>query len=51
VFLDEINTNDNISGVLKEIIIDKRLQGRCLPTNLAIVAACNPYKFKSGKQM
>jgi len=47
IFLDEINTNENISGVLKEIIVDQRLLGELLPGNIAIVAACNPYKFKT----
>lgn len=51
MFLDEINTNEHISGLIKEVIIDKCLQGTPLPDNIAIVAACNPYKFKNEKQM
>lgn len=51
IFLDEINTNEHISGVLKEIIVDQCIQGQSLPTNISIVAACNPYKFKTAQQM
>lgn len=50
MFLDEINTNDNINGLIKEIIIDRRLQGKRIPSNICIVAACNPYKFKKEKE-
>jgi hypothetical protein len=46
MFLDEINTNDNINGLIKEIIIDRHIQGKKLQSNICIVAACNPYKFK-----
>jgi hypothetical protein len=44
VFLDEINTNSNISGLLKEIFIDRFVQGEALLDNIALVSACNPYK-------
>ena len=44
MFLDEINTNYHISGLLKEIIIDQHLLGDPLPSNISIVCACNPYK-------
>ena len=31
MFFDEINTNTNINGILKEILIDRYLQGKPLP--------------------
>lgn len=46
VFFDEINTNKNISGILKEILVDKRVNGKKLHKNLVPIAACNPYKSK-----
>ena len=46
LFFDEINTNKNISGLLKEILIDRRLEGRKIDKNILLLAACNPYKLK-----
>lgn len=43
LFFDEINTNMHIDGLLKEIMIDRRLRGDKLPENILLVAACNPY--------
>ena len=51
LFLDEINTNQNINGVLKELFIDKKIKGEPLPKNFEIIAAANPYKFKSKEEM
>jgi hypothetical protein len=28
LFLDEINTNENINGIFKEILIEKKIKGR-----------------------
>ena len=47
LFLDEINTNENINGILKEILIEKKIKGRDLPSNFIPIAAANPYKFKN----
>ena len=46
LFFDEINTNANISGLLKEILIDRRMEGRKINKNILLLAACNPYKLK-----
>ena len=50
MFFDEINTNENVSGLLKEILIDRHLKGKQLPENIRLVAACNPYKLKPEKK-
>ena len=50
MFFDEINTNENVSGLLKEILIDRHLKGKLLPENIRLVAACNPYKLKPKKK-
>jgi len=47
LFFDEINTNTHISGLLKEIFIDKHILGEPLESNIALVSACNPYKKRS----
>jgi E3 ubiquitin-protein ligase RNF213 len=46
LFFDEINTNENIAGLLKEILVDHRMEGSVLSKYLVPVAACNPYKLK-----
>jgi MoxR-like ATPase len=51
VFLDEINTNEHISGLLKEIIVDRHFKGKIIPENISLVAACNPYKERTEEQM
>ena len=51
IFFDEINTNENISGLLKEIVIDKHLLGKPLAPNIRVIAACNPYKLKKESQI
>ncbi len=47
--MDEINTNDNVNGILKEVLIDRRLLGRPLPEYVVPVAAGNPYKLRKEK--
>ena len=47
LFFDEINTNQNIDGVLKEILLDRKLKGKRLPFNIIPIAAANPYRFKN----
>lgn len=46
LFFDEVNTNYNINGLLKEIMIDRCLLGEKINDNISIVTACNPYKLK-----
>lgn len=48
LFFDEINTNEHVGGLLKEIVIDRRIDGYRLPKNIIPIAACNPYKLKKG---
>ena len=45
VFLDEINTA-SCMGLFKEIICDHSMRGTKLPSNLIVIAACNPYRFR-----
>jgi hypothetical protein len=49
LFFDEINTNIHIDGLLKEIVIDRKVRGQSLNPNILLVAACNPYQFKNKK--
>ena len=48
LFFDEANSTEAI-GVIKEVMCDKRVNGRSLKPNsgLKIIAACNPYKKHS----
>lgn len=50
VFLDEINTA-SILGLVKEIIVDRSLNGEPLEENIVIVAACNPVRKSSLSQV
>ena len=43
VFFDEANTTDSI-GLIKEIMCDRRLNGRPISKDLKFIAACNPYR-------
>lgn len=45
LFLDEANTNENINGLLKEILVDKKVNGIPLNSNIRPISACNPYKI------
>ena len=45
IFVDEVNTSSTM-GVFKELIIDHRLNGRDLPSNIVVIAACNPAREK-----
>lgn len=47
VFLDEINTC-NCMDLFKEIVCDRSVNGTILPQNLKIIAACNPYRLRTG---
>ena len=46
LFFDEINTNQHVTGLLKEIVIDRRMDGIPLKRHIIPIAACNPYKLK-----
>ncbi|KAJ8607696.1 hypothetical protein CTAYLR_007308 [Chrysophaeum taylorii] len=41
VFLDEVNTS-SVMGLFKEILIDHSILGKPLPSNVVVIAACNP---------
>ena len=43
VFFDEANTTDAI-GLIKEIMCDRRLNGKPVSKDLKFIAACNPYR-------
>ena len=45
LFLDEINTCDHM-GMLTEIICHHSCNGESLPSNLVLIAACNPYRLR-----
>lgn len=46
IFFDEINTTYCVNGILKEIIIDRHLNGKKISDNIIFIAACNPYEYK-----
>ena len=43
VFFDEANTTEAI-GLIKEVMCDRRLNGRPVSHDLKFIAACNPYR-------
>ena len=43
VFFDEANTTDAI-GLIKEIMCDRRVNGKPISQDLKFIAACNPYR-------
>ena len=43
VFFDEANTTDAI-GLIKEIMCDRRINGKPVSGDLKFIAACNPYR-------
>ncbi|KAL4512102.1 hypothetical protein ABPG72_005104 [Tetrahymena utriculariae] len=46
IFLDEVNTTYCVNGIIKEIIIDRHINGVKIKDNIVFVAACNPYQYK-----
>ncbi len=46
IFFDEFNTSENL-GLICEILTERKLLGVCLPDNMILLAACNPYKLRS----
>ena len=49
LFFDEINTNPNVGGILKEILVDRKMLGRPLPSHVVPIGAANPYKLRKNK--
>ena len=43
VFFDEANTTESI-GLIKEIMCDRRMNGRAVSRDLKFIATCNPYR-------
>ena len=43
LFFDEANTTEAI-GLIKEVMCDRRINGRRIKENVKFIAACNPYK-------
>ena len=43
VFFDEANTTESI-GLIKEIMCDRRMNGKPVSWDLKFIAACNPYR-------
>ena len=50
VFFDEINTNFNVNGILKEIMFERTMNGKPIPDIIRFVSACNPFKIKLQKE-
>eukprot|EP01083_Nonionella_stella_P128419 389155_1 len=49
IFFDEINTSPDV-GCFKEILCDRHFDGEPLPTNMKIIAACNPRRRRKVKR-
>ena len=43
LFFDEANTSDAI-GLIKEVMCDRRINGRRIEEDVKFIAACNPYR-------
>jgi MoxR-like ATPase len=43
LFFDEANTTEAI-GLIKEVMCDRRIQGRQIQSDVKFIAACNPYR-------
>ena len=43
LFFDEANTTEVI-GLIKEIMCDRRVQGREINRDVKFIATCNPYR-------
>ena len=44
LFFDEANTTDAL-GLIKEIMCDRRLNGKPIEEDIKFAAACNPYRM------
>ena len=47
VFLDEINTTKSM-GLISELMCKHTCRGKPLLSNIALIAACNPYRYYKG---
>lgn len=43
LFFDEANTTEAL-GMIKEIMVDRKCNGRPLSDSLKFIVACNPYR-------
>ena len=43
LFFDEANTTEAI-GLIKEVMCDRRVNGRQISKDVKFIAACNPYR-------
>jgi len=50
LFYDEVNTT-NCMGLFKEILCDRFMDGKRLPDNISLIAACNPYRLRTKKSL
>ncbi|CAF2518706.1 unnamed protein product [Rotaria sp. Silwood2] len=48
IFFDEFNTTKSV-GLFKEIMCERTLLGKQLPSNMVFLAACNPRRLKTEK--
>ena len=44
LFFDEVNTTEAL-GLIKEVICDRTLYGKYIPSEVKFAAACNPYRM------
>ena len=51
LLFDEINTNENVSGILKEILVDRCINGNSIDRRIISIACCNPYLYKGNLDM
>ncbi|XP_019857687.1 PREDICTED: E3 ubiquitin-protein ligase rnf213-beta-like [Amphimedon queenslandica] len=50
LFFDEANTSDAI-GLIKEVMCDRRINGRLIEADVKFIAACNPYRKHTDKMI
>jgi len=50
MFFDEINAS-NCLATFKSLVMDRMLGNTCLPDNVLIVAACNPYRLRKSCEL
>lgn len=43
IFFDEANTTEAI-GLIREIMCDRKINGKDIPKDMKLIAACNPYR-------
>jgi energy-coupling factor transporter ATP-binding protein EcfA2 len=50
LFFDEVNTCNSM-GLFKEMVCDHSLNGIPLPSDIKVIAACNPYRLRFSKNL